>query len=176
MKYISLAFKYISLIFKTVIAVIVAFFVITFLVLYKDAKEEYDRDTQMIDPNRKISFDELCEFTENNLDELLEFSDNYLSMLTHENAAGHSIDIEAEGDMQEFRDKLFDHVYEGHAFINGCGDKSVVFRSDKGDFTESIVIYGEGNCQSAKFNRDLSVEKDFRDRVFVLSLDSTERH
>lgn len=106
---------------------------------------------------------------ENNLDELLEFSDNYISMLSYENTFGNAIDIEAEGDIQEFRDKLFDNVHKGYAYIDVNGEKCVDYVIRKGEFTVYIVIYEKENSIFSEGMSELPMEKDFRNRVFIFS-------
>ncbi len=162
--------KYIFLAFKTIAAVMVVLGMACLIYEIGEIKEYSDsvsEKARMRDEYKEESFNELCDFVENNLDELLEFSDNYISMLSPENS---HIDIEAEGDMQEFRDKLFDNVYEGYAFINVDGEKNVVYRNPKAGFTEDIVVYEKGNGISAEHIRELSVGKEISNRVFVFSV------
>ena len=164
--------KYVFLAFKTIAAVIIVLWVAYSLLLIKGTQEYFDRmaeKARIRDEAKEESFNKLCDFAENNLDELLELSDMYISMLGPENAVGHAIDIEKEGDMQEFRDKLFDNVREGHAFININGDKWVVYSSSKGGFSESITVYEKADCTSAESDRELSSGKFIGDRVCVFS-------
>lgn len=162
--------KYIFLAFKTFIAGIVVFVIVCLIYSFCNINEGFIfEDGSITNEIKEKSFNELCDFAENNLDELIEFSDNYISMLGPENTVGNIIYIEAEGDMQEFRDKLFDNVREGYAFINVDGEKVVVYRSDKGAFTENIVVFEKEDSISAEYMKDLLVEKDISSRVFVYS-------
>ena len=168
--------KYVFLAFKTIAAVIIVFWVAYSLLLIKGTQEYFDRmgeEARIRDEVKEESFNKLCDFAENNLDELLELSDMYISMLGPENAVGggSAIYIEAEGDMQEFRDKLFDNVYEGYSFIDIYGEKRVVYRSSKGGFTEHIVVFEDENSIPALDMRARSSEseKDISNRVFVFT-------
>ena len=76
--------------------------------------------------------------------------------------------------MQEFRDKLFDNVYEGYAFIDIDGEKNVVYWNYKGGFSEHIVVFEDENSISAEHAREMSVGKNINNRVFVFS--SNEDH
>ena len=161
--------KYIFLALKTIAAVLVVLGVACSIYAIKETQEYFDRmgeDARIRNENEyeEESFNRLCDFVENNLDELLEFSDNYISMLSPENT---HIDIEAEGDMQEFRDKLFDNVYEGYAFINVDDDKYVTYLNYKAGFSEHIVVFEDENGISAEHMRALSVGKNIKNRVFV---------
>lgn len=164
--------KYVFLAFKTIAAGLIVLGIAVTIYVVKGINENLDRkgeEAKIINEYKEESFNNLCDFVENNLDELLEFSDNYISMLSPENTVGNAIYIEAEGDMQEFRDKLFDNVYEGYAFIDVNGEKNVVYRSVKGGFIEHIVIYEKENSIFSEGMSELPMEKDFRNRVFVYS-------
>lgn len=165
--------KYVFLAFKTIAAVMIVLGIAVTIYVIKGTNEYFDRmgeEARIINEYREESFNNLCDFAENNLDELLEFSDNYISMLSPENTVGNpAIDIEAEGDMQEFRDKLFDNVYEGYAFINVNGDKCVVYWNYKGKFSEHIVVFENESSISAEQAREMSVGKNINNRVFVYS-------
>ncbi len=162
--------KYVFLAFKTFIAGIVVFVIVCLIYSFCHINEGFTFEDGSITSEIKVkSFNELCDFAENNLDELIEFSDHYISILGPENTVGNIIYIEAEGDMQEFRDNLFDNVCEGYAFINVDGEKVVVYRSDKGAFTENIVVFEKENSISAEYMKDLLMVKYISSRVFVYS-------
>lgn len=162
--------KYIFLAFKTFIVGIVVFVIVCVIYSFCHINEGFSfEDDSITNEIKEKSFNELCDFAENNLDELIEFSDNYISMLGPENTVGNVIYIEAEGDMQEFRDKLFDNVREGYAFINVDGEKAVIYRSNKGAFSESIVVFEKEDSISAENRKDLLMAKDISSRVFVCS-------
>ncbi|MDE6594365.1 MAG: hypothetical protein K2K57_15035 [Oscillospiraceae bacterium] len=161
--------KYIFLAFKTIAAVIIVVLGMACLIYVIGIKAYFGRmaeETRITNEYKEESFNKLCDFAENNLDELLELSDMYISMLSPENSY---IDIEAEGDMQEFRNKLFDNVYKGYALIDGNGEKSVVYRSDKGGFTEYIIVEEKENSITSERISGLPGENDISDRVFVFN-------
>lgn len=169
--------KYVFLAFKTIAAVLIVLGIAVTIYVIKGTNEYFDRmgeEARIINEYKEESFNNLCDFAENNLDELIEFSDNYISMLSPENTVGNAIYIEAEGDMQEFRDKLFDNVYEGYAFIDIDGEKNVVYWNYKGGFSEHIVVFEDENSISAEHAREMSVGKNINNRVFVFS--SNEDH
>lgn len=165
--------KYISLAIKTFFAVMTILGIGYLIYLFGEIKEYYARvslNTKIINENKEIDFKNLCDFAENNLSDLTEFSDYYIGMLSPENSL---IKIETEGDMQEFRDKVFDNVFEAYAVINDNDDKYVRYTGDRGEYTLVILVFEMDNSLTSVGIRNyIPMEKDINDRVFVYVIDN----
>lgn len=165
--------KYVFLAFKTIAAVLIVLGIAVTIYVIKGTNEYFDRmgeEARIINENKEIDFKNLCDFAENNLSDLTEFSDYYISMLSPENTL---IKIETEGDMQDFRNKLFDNVFEAYAVINDNDDKYVRYTGDRGEYTLVILVFEmENSLTSVGIRNYMPMEKDINDRVFVYVIDN----